>query len=96
MLAKHQKTALCARAKLLGILVGAAALTTLGVLSFGATPPAATTVEIPLAGSGSAPMNTTFTQPIVAGMTLGNTATATTAASMPAVSMAVPAVKAGH
>ncbi|HEV7850464.1 MAG TPA: hypothetical protein VGP27_03745 [Mycobacterium sp.] len=96
MLAKQLKTTLCARPKPLGILVGAAALTTLGALSFCATPPAATTVEIPLAGSGSAPMNTTFTQPVVAGMTLGNTATATTAASMPAVSMAVPAVKAGH
>ena len=47
------------------------------------------------AGSGSAATNTTFAQPVVSGMTVGATATATTPASVPATSVAAPPVKAG-
>jgi hypothetical protein len=81
--------------KPLAALVGAAALITLAVLSATAGQPQHTPIELPQAGSGSAPMNTTFNQPVVGGMTLGGTATTTTPPTAPAVSMAVPAVKAG-
>jgi hypothetical protein len=47
------------------------------------------------AGSGSAPVNTTFVQPVVGGMNLGATATWTTPESVPATTVAVPPVKAG-
>jgi hypothetical protein len=84
------------RGKRLGAVLGAAALSTLGVLSFSASPPDTTAVDIPLAGSGSAPVNTSFVQPVVSAMTRGNTITVTTPASAPEVSMAVPPIKAGH
>ena len=48
------------RVKPLGSIIRAAALTTLGVRSFSATRPDNATVDIPLAGSGSAPVKTTF------------------------------------
>ena len=98
MIAHLRKTAFTGRVRVkpLGVVLGAAALATLGVLSFCATPPDTTTVDIPLAGSGSAPVNTTFVQPVVGGMNLGNTVTTTTPPPAPAISMAVPAVKAGH
>jgi hypothetical protein len=45
------------------------------------------------AGSGSAPANTTFSQPVVGGMSLGPTETMKTPPSAPAVSVAAPAIK---
>jgi hypothetical protein len=42
------------------------------------------------AGSGSAPTNTTYKQPVVGGMNLGATATWTTPATAPEVAKAVP------
>ena len=84
------------RVKPLGVALGAAALSALGVLSFCATPPGTPTIDIPLAGSGSAPVNTSFVQPVVSGMSLGNTATESTPPTVPEVSMASPAIKAGH
>ncbi|HKP40622.1 hypothetical protein [Mycobacterium sp.] len=84
------------RGKALGAALGAAALITLGVLSFSATSPNTTTADIPLAGSGSAPVNTSFVQPVVGGMNLGATATTTTPPSAPEISVAVPPIKAGH
>jgi hypothetical protein len=84
------------RGKLLGAVLGVAALSTLGVLSFSASPPDATAVDIPLAGSGSAPVNTSFVQPVLSAMNLGNTMTVTTPPSAPQVSVAVPPIKAGH
>lgn len=47
------------------------------------------------AGSGSAPVNTTFVQPVVGAMNLGATATWTTPLSVPVTTVAVPPVKAG-
>jgi hypothetical protein len=44
------------------------------------------------AGSGSAPVNTVYTQPVVGGMNVGATATMTTPNSVPQVTMAVPPV----
>lgn len=52
--------------------------------------------DVPVAGSGSAPVNTSYVQPVVGGMNLGGTATETTPPSALATSVAVPAVKAGH
>jgi hypothetical protein len=48
-----------------------------------------------LAGSGDAPSNTMPTQPSVAGMTMGATATFTTPSSVEPTTEAVPPVKAG-
>jgi hypothetical protein len=98
MLAHHLKTASrgCVRVKPLAAVMGAAAMTTLGVLSFSVTPPDSTTVDMPLAGSGSAPVNTTFSQPVVGGMSVGNTVTTTTPPSAPQIPVASPPVKAGH
>jgi hypothetical protein len=88
MLGHHLKPASCGwgRVKPLGSVIRAAALTTLGVRSFSATRPDNATVDIPLAGSGSAPVNTSFSQPVVGGMSMGNTVTATTRPSPPVVS----------
>jgi hypothetical protein len=49
-----------------------------------------------MAGSGSAPVNTSYVQPVVSGMNLGGSAVETTPPSVLETSMAVPAVKAGH
>ncbi len=83
------------RVKLLGAVLGAAALSTLGVLSFSASAPDRAAIDIPLAGSGSAPVNTTFVQPVVSPMNFGNTMTTTTPPSAPPVSVAVPPIKGG-
>jgi len=49
-----------------------------------------------LAGSGDAPTNTVFTQPSIAGMTMGATASApATPGTTPEVADAKPAIKAG-
>lgn len=98
MLAHHLQTASrgCVRVKPLAAAMGAAAMTTLGVLSFSVTPPDSTSVDMPLAGSGSAPVNTTFSQPVVGGMSMGNTVTTTTPPSAPEISVASPPIKGGH
>ncbi|KDF01441.1 hypothetical protein Y900_021515 [Mycolicibacterium aromaticivorans JS19b1 = JCM 16368] len=58
------------------------------------------TVEMPVAGSGSAPVNTSYTQPVEGDMTAMNTgATAVDTTTPPTAlptSKAVPAIKAGH
>lgn len=48
-----------------------------------------------LAGSGDAPTNTTYRQPVPKVMDMGATATWAAPASMPATTMAVPPIKAG-
>lgn len=57
-------------------------------------------VELPVAGSGSAPVNTSYTPPVEGDMTAMNTgATVVNTTTPPTVlptSMAVPAIKAGH
>jgi hypothetical protein len=96
MSARHVKTVRrCVRGKVLGAVLGAAALGTLGFLSYSASPPDTSAVDIPLAGSGSAPVNTTFDQPVVGPMNFGNTMTTTTPPSAPPVSIAVPPIKGG-
>jgi hypothetical protein len=51
---------------------------------------------IPVAGSGSAPVNTSYVQPVTSNMNLGGTAIETTPPSVLVTSVAVPAIKAGH
>lgn len=83
------------RARALSAAAGAAAFLALAYLGVSMAPPASEVVRIPQAGSGSAPANTTYTQPTVGDMSVGATVTGTTPPSAPAVSMASPAVKAG-
>jgi hypothetical protein len=52
--------------------------------------------SVPVAGSGSAPVNTSYVQPATGGMNLGGTAATTTPPSALVTSVAVPAVRAGH
>lgn len=59
-----------------------------------------TSVEMPVAGSGSAPVNTSYTPPVEGDMTVMNTGatvmdTTTPPTTLP-TSKAVPAIKAGH
>ena len=80
------------RTKLVGIALGFGALAALAVasLSHGGVVPQSTS----LAGSGDAPANTTYSQPVVAGMNMGATATWAPPASTEATSKAVPPIKA--
>lgn len=83
------------RTKLVGIALGFGALAALAALavtslSHGGVLPQSTS----LAGSGDAPANTTYSQPVVAGMNMGATATWAPPASTEATSKAVPPIKA--
>ncbi|HEV7420481.1 MAG TPA: hypothetical protein VGO30_11605 [Mycobacterium sp.] len=80
------------RVHLLGI-IGIGALAVMAVLgiAYGDTHGSGRAV----AGSGDAPANTTYTQPSVAGATMGATATWTTPTSVMPTEKAVPPVKAG-
>jgi hypothetical protein len=80
-------------AKRVGTTAGLAAVAAMAALSLahGESAPTSST----LAGSGDAPANTTYSQPVVAGMNMGATATWATPASTLATSMAVPPLKAG-
>ena len=72
---------------------GVIAFGALGILSSGHdTPQTGPRLE---AGSGSAPTNTVYVQPVVGGMTVGATSVVSSPNSVPEVTMAVPAVKAG-
>lgn len=62
-------------ARRIGLIGGAAAVIALGALGFGHSSSVTPTT---LAGSGDAPSNTVYTQPAVAGMSLGATADPTT------------------
>ena len=77
--------------KRIGMALGVGAAFAMGVLGIGHSSPAATTS---LAGSGDAPANTTYVQPVVAGMNTGATATWAPPATTEPVARAVPAVKA--
>lgn len=78
-------------AKRIGMALGVGAAFTLGVLGVGHTAPAGTTS---LAGSGDAPANTTYAQPVVAGMNVGATATWAPPSTTEPVMKAVPLVRA--
>jgi hypothetical protein len=77
--------------KRIGMAFGVGAAFAMGVLGIGHSSPAQTTS---LAGSGDAPANTTYVQPVVGGMNMGATATWAAPATTEATMMAVPAVKA--
>jgi hypothetical protein len=72
---------------------GACALAVLGVLGvhYGTGPAGGPSV---LAGSGDAPTNTVYVQPVVGEATMGATATTSTPGPVPEIPSAAPAVKA--
>jgi len=72
-----------------GVALGFAALAA-SSLGHGGVLPQSTS----LAGSGDAPANTTYSQPVVAGMNMGATATWAPPASTEATSKAMPPIKA--
>ena len=79
---------------------GLGAIATACVLTAIQSDDSPTTVEMPVAGSGSAPVNTSYTPPVEGDMTAMNTGatvmdTTTPPTALP-TSMAVPAIKAGH
>jgi len=76
-----------------GIAVGIGALTVLGALVAGSRADSGAG-PADLAGSGDAPANTVYSRPSVPAMNMGATVTELTPASVPATTMAVPAVKA--
>jgi hypothetical protein len=86
----HRRTA-STGVKRIGMTLGVCAAFTMGVLGIGHSSPARTTS---LAGSGDAPTNTTYSQPVVAGMNVGATATWTPPAPTEATAMAIPAARA--
>lgn len=77
--------------KRIGMALGVGAAFAMGVLGIGHSSPAHTSS---LAGSGDAPANTTYSQPVVAGMNVGATATWAPPATTEATAMAIPAIKA--
>jgi len=85
------RTATSTGVKRIGMALGVGAAFAMGVLGIGHNSPAQTTS---LAGSGDAPANTTYVQPVVAGMNMGATATWEPPATTEATPMAVPAIKA--
>ncbi len=73
---------------------GACALSALGLLGMHYAAPGSGPSAV-LAGSGDAPTNTVYVQPVVGGATMGATATWTTPAATPQVAKATPPIKAG-
>lgn len=71
--------------------IGASTVLVVASVTTGYQDPA--NITIPQAGSGSAAVNTTFTQPVVTPMNVGATAKPTTPNSAPATPAAVPSIK---
>ena len=80
--------------KLVGVACAAAAVVGAGVLTFVLDDGGAGHTST-VAGSGDAPGNTTPTQPSVAAITMGATATFTTPSSVEPTTVATPPIKAG-
>jgi hypothetical protein len=72
------------RVRVLGILIGAGSVAAMATFSLAQPDSGSPGVGIPLAGSGDAPANTTYSQPAIGQMKVGNTATVTTSAVAPA------------
>jgi hypothetical protein len=66
------------RIRVLGLLLGVAAVAAMAVFAFAHPQGWPAGPGSPMAGSGDAPTNTMFTQPVVGPMKLGSTVTATT------------------
>jgi hypothetical protein len=75
-----------------GLLLGLGAVATMIGLGLGLGGPETTSA---VAGSGDAPANTTYRQPVAKVMDMGATATWAAPSSAPATTMAVPPIKAG-
>ena len=72
------------RIQFLGILLGAGAIVAMTTFAVAQSDSEPGGIDVPLAGSGDAPANTTYKQPVVGQMKIGNTATATTSVAGPA------------
>lgn len=66
------------RIQVTGVLLGVAAISAMAAFAFGHPEEMPAGQGNPLAGSGDAPTNTVFTQPVVGPMKLGSTVTDTT------------------
>ncbi|WP_167096767.1 hypothetical protein [Mycobacterium sp. DL592] len=80
-----------ARLRPFALLAGAAAIVGMGAFAFSQPDIPVGGGPIPQAGSGSAPVNTSYTQPAAPGMQMGGTATETTPDSVLPTTKAVPA-----
>jgi hypothetical protein len=80
-------------AKRVGAALALGAVAAMASLTLGHGDPAATPTT--LAGSGDAPANTTFTQPVVGGMNMGATATWAAPATTLETPSAAPPIKGG-
>jgi hypothetical protein len=80
--------------KLVGAVLAGAAVVVAGALTVAFDGEGSGRGDV-LAGSGDAPTNSVFTQPSVAGITMGATASPATPGSTPEVADAKPAIKAG-
>jgi hypothetical protein len=80
-------------AKRVGAALGLATVGAMTALTLGHDGLTATSTT--LAGSGDAPANTTFTQPVVAGMNMGGTATWAPPATTLETPRAAPLIRAG-
>ncbi|MGW4097829.1 hypothetical protein [Mycobacterium sp. NPDC004974] len=65
------------RMQVTSLLLGVAAISAMAAFAFGHPEGLPAGQSTPLAGSGDAPTNTVFTQPVVGPMKLGSTVTAT-------------------
>jgi hypothetical protein len=72
------------RVRILGILIGAGAVAAMATFALAQPDSGQSGVGTPLAGSGDAPANTTYSQPAIGQMKVGNTATVTPSAAGPA------------
>ncbi|GAS89694.1 hypothetical protein [Mycolicibacterium brisbanense] len=72
------------RVRVLGVVIGAGAVAAMAGFALAQPDSGPSGLGIPLAGSGDAPGNTTYSQPAIGQMKIGNTATVTTSAASPA------------
>lgn len=72
------------RVRVLGVLIGAGAVASMTGFALAQPDSGPSGLGVPLAGSGDAPGYTTYSQPAIGQMKVGNTATVTTSAATPA------------
>jgi hypothetical protein len=79
------------RLRSLAVVAGGAAIVGMGAFAFSQPDIQVGGGPFPQAGSGSAPVNTSYTQPTAPGMQMGGTVTETTPDTVLATTKAVPA-----
>lgn len=96
---QRQPTSRFARARGIAVGVGVAAIVTAAVLTAAQRDDVLGTADLPMAGSGSAPVNTSYTPPVVGDMTAMNTGATVVDTTTPPTTLpttkAEPAIKAG-